>query len=526
MDFASLLRKSCLMYADNVAVSFEGQSQTYAQLWDRACRLATALLAVGLEPGNRVAVLADNQLECIEQAAALALAGLVRCPMYAMNTASAHAYMLRRVGAAACIVQDKYAGDLAAIRDQVPSLRHLIVIGNGAGGGVLSYEALIAAARPSEPAVLVGPDDDHIIRFSAGTTGRPKGIVHSNAGWLAMGNEFRLHLPLDEDDAYLVASPMSHAAGLLIWPVLTSGARYVIMPGFDPARFLDVIERERCTSAMVVPTMIHMLTGVPGAKSRDLSSLRTVRYGAAPITQKLLLAGIGLWGNIMQQSYGQSEALPVTVLTPRYHRPDGSDRERRWLRSAGRPTLNSVVTIRDENDGVLGAGQTGEICVRTPGAMKGIWGDEEATAARFAPDGSVRTKDMGYLDDDGFLYIVDRKEDMIISGGYNIWPLEIENALSAHPAVGEAVAVGVPDDKWGEAVLAVVALQDGSAATEAELIEWARERVGPVKKPRHLKIVREPLPRSAVGKVLRRQARDAYWTPPGAETTAGRGDAR
>ena len=513
MDIPSILRKSCQMHAGNIAVTFEGRSQTYAQLWERACRLANALSGLGLSPGDRVAVLADNQLECLEQAAGLTLAGLVRCPMYVLNTASTHAHMLGSVGAHACIVQDKYAADLASVRDQVPGLKHLIVVGDHAVAPDLAgYEALIASAPADDPRVAVGPDDDHIIRFSAGTTGRPKGILHSVAGWLAMGNEFALAGPgIEEGDAYLVASPMSHAAGLMIWPMLASGARYVIMPSFDPARFLELIERERCTMTMVVPTMVQMLARVPEAKTRDLSSLKSVSYGAAPITERTLKAGLELWGNIMYQFYGQSEALPATVLTPRYHLPGGTERERRYLRSAGRPTLNTVVTIRDDSGDVLGTGETGEICIETPGAMKGIWGDPEATAARLTPDGAVRTRDMGYLDSSGFLYLVDRKEDMIISGGYNIWPLEIENALAAHPDVQEAAAVGVPHDKWGEAVFAVVVLETGSAVTGDDLIAWARERLGPVKKPRRIEISDEPLPKSVVGKVLRRQVREKFW---------------
>ena len=514
MDIPSILRKSCQMYAGNIAVTFEGRRQSYAQLWERACRLANALSGLGLSPGDRVAILADNQLECLEQAAGLALAGLVRCPMYVLNTASTHAHMLENVGARACIVQDKYAADLAGLRDQVPGLKHLIVVGDDAAGpDLLGYEALIAAAAAGDPGVALSPDDDHIIRFSAGTTGRPKGILHSGAGWLAMGNEFALAGPgIEESDAYLVASPMSHAAGLMIWPMLASGARYVITPGFDPARFLDLIERERCTMTMVVPTMIQMLARVPEARTRDLSSLKSVSYGAAPITERTLKAGLELWGNIMYQFYGQSEALPGTVLTPRYHLPGGSERERRYLASAGRPTLNTVITIRDDDDNVLRTGDTGEICIRTPGAMKGIWADAGATAARLTRDGAVRTRDMGYLDEDGFLYIVDRKEDMIISGGYNIWPLEIENALAAHPDVQEVAAVGVPDGTWGESVFAVVVLEPGSTMTESDLIEWARAKVGPVKKPRRIEISAEPLPKSVAGKLLRRQVRDKFWT--------------
>lgn len=517
MNFASILAKSCLMYRDNVAATFEGRHQTYAELGERANRLANALADLGLEPGDRVAVLGDNNLEFIEQAAGIALAGMVRSPMYAMNTAATHAHMLNLVSARVCIVEQKYAAEIESVRNEVPSLNHVIVMGGETGGSdKLDYEEVLASASAEFPNVVVPPDADHIIRFSAGTTGKPKGIVHSQSGWLAMGNEFALMLPrLLETDAYLVASPMSHAAGLMIWAFLARGARYVIMPSFDPAGFMDLIERERCTMTMVVPTMIQMLASVPDVKSRDLSSLRVVSYGAAPITEPQLRIAIELWGNIMYQNYGQSEALPVTTLAPEHHRTGGSERDRRILTSAGRPNPNVVITVRDEQDNVLPIGEVGEICVNTPGAMKAIWGDPGATAARFTEDGSVRTRDMGYLDEDGFMHLVDRKEDLIISGGFNVWPLEVENALAAHPDVKEVAVVGVPDEKWGEAVFAVVRLHDGATSTEDELIAFARSKVGPVKRPKQIVITDQPLPKSPVGKLLRRQAREVYWTDPG-----------
>jgi len=514
MDFASILAKSVLMYRDNVAVTFDGRRQTYGELGDRASRLANGLADLGLQPGDRVAVLADNQLETLEQAVGIAIGGFVRAAMYTMNPASTQAHMLNLVGASAVIVQGRYAADIESVRDQVPSLKHVVVTEPDAVvAGAEHYEELLAGASAELPRVSLPPDADHIIRFSAGTTGLPKGIVHSVEGWLAMGNEFALALPrLEETDAYLVASPLSHAAGLMIWPSIAHGARYVVMSSFDPAGFLQLIEDERCTWTMVVPTMIQMLASVPGAKDRDLSSLRVVTYGAAPITEKALLAGIDLWGNIMYQSYGQSEALPATVLTPTYHGTSGSERDRRILGSAGRPTPNVLVTIRDADGMQLPLGETGEICIQTPGAMKGIWGDPAATAARVTSDGAVRTNDMGYLDEDGFVHLVDRKEDLIITGGFNVWPLEVENALAAHPDVLEVAVVGVPDEKWGEAVCAVVTLREGSTATEAALVAFAREKVGPVKKPKQLVISREPLPRSAVGKLLRRQVREQFCT--------------
>lgn len=511
MDFSAIIRKSASLYRDNVAVVFEGRRLTYGELYERSCRLASALNGLGLKKGDVVATLGDNLAETLEEICAFALAGLVRSPMYTQNTPDDTLYTLTLTGAKALIVQDRYHKELDPRLGEAPELKHVIVHGGGSDGAI-DYDELLEASHPTDAQVPSGGDDLAMIRFSAGTTGRPKGIVHTRRAWLAMGNELALVLPrITEEDAQLVAGPMSHASGLLVWPMIAHGAKQVIMPAFDPSRFLELVEQERCTMTILVPTMIQMLANHPDAKTRDLSSLRAVFYGAAPIAERTLADAQAVWGNIMYQLYGQSESLPVSVLTPRHHVLDGTDRERRWLRSAGRPTPNSFVKILDDDGKELPTGEVGEITVLTPGAMKEIWGDPEATKQRLTKDGWVRTRDIGYVDSDGFVYIADRKEDMIISGGFNIWPAEIENALFAHPAVLEAVVVGVPHEKWGETPKAVVVVREGETVTESELIEWCREKVGAVKKPTSVEFSSEPLPKSPVGKVLRRVVRDKIW---------------
>jgi acyl-CoA synthetase (AMP-forming)/AMP-acid ligase II len=340
-----------------------------------------------------------------------------------------------------------------------------------------------------------------------GTTGSPKGIVHTTEGWLATSSETALALRgFDERDRNLVASPLSHGAVLMGWPLIAAGATQVVLPSYEPGEFLEAVERERCTCTFLAPTMIQMAVNHPDASKRDLSSLRLVLYAAAPIAERTLLDAIDVWGNINRQLYGQSEALPVTVMSPEHHQA-GSPR----LRSAGRPTPNSFVKILDDEEHELPTGEVGEVTCWSPGNMLEIWGNPAATAERFTSEGWIRTGDLGYLDDDGFVYLSDRKEDMIISGGFNIWPAEVENALYSHPAVLEAVVVGIPHDKWGETPLAVVGLRGGQQATEGELIDWCRERVGSVRKPSRVEFRTEPLPKSAVGKMLRRVVRDPYW---------------
>ena len=506
-----MLRKAGTLYGTRTAVVYGDRRLTYAELYERSCRLANALADHGLRPGDRVATLAENRLTSIEEMTGLALGGFVRSPMFTRNPVGAHLHMLNVVGARALIVQDRYWEELAPHIHEAPTVETVLVHGD-ARGRSLAYDRSIEGASSTDPHVPVSPHDPHIVRFSAGTTGQPKGICHTVAGWQAMGNEHSLGFPpLQARDRQLIAGPMSHASGFLVWPMIACGACQVIMPRFDPAGFLSLVESQRCTRAILIPTMIRMIVDHPDVVRRDLSSLVAIYYGAAPIAEKTLQDARAVWGNIMYQVYAQSECLPISVLSPEYHRPEGTDRERAWLRSAGRPFPNVCVRIVDDDGGELAVGEVGEIVALSPGNMQGIWNDPEATRERFTADGWVRTRDIGYLDEDGFVYVADRKEHMIISGGFNIWPAEIENALYSHPAVKEACVVGVPDSKWGETPKAVVVLREGATATESELIDWCADRVGSAKKPTSVDFSDEPLPKSPVGKMVRRAVRDRYW---------------
>jgi acyl-CoA synthetase (AMP-forming)/AMP-acid ligase II len=513
VDFGGALRKSAVQFRDRPATYFEGETQTYRELWERACRVANGLLSLGLRPGDRVATLGDNAAESVEMMCGLALAGLVRCPMYVHNTTEIHTYMMGAVGARAVVVQQAHLDALGDSLAGVETLDHLVVTGGeDLPAGVIAYEALVGVSRAKDPAVQRRGSDPYIIRFSAGTTGRPKGILHTYDGWAAMGQEFVLALPrFDEEDSYLVAGPLSHAACLLSWPMITYGVRQVVMPRFNAGRFLDLVEQQRATLSLLVPTMIQLIVNHPSAPERDLSSLKAIYYGASPITSRTLSDAHRLWGPIMHQLYGQSETPAITVLPASLHRPDGTDAERALLRSAGRPTPNVRVKIVDDDGNAVPTGELGEVAALGPANMAGIWGDDTATAARLTDDGYIRTGDIGYLDERGFLFLADRKEDLIISGGFNVWPAEVEDALCAHPAVLEAAVIGVPDEKWGETVLAVVVLREGKAATPRELISWCRDRIGPVKKPTRIEFSTDPLPKSGVGKLLRRSVRERYW---------------
>jgi acyl-CoA synthetase (AMP-forming)/AMP-acid ligase II len=510
MELSAIIKRGSREHPDQPAVRCEGGAQTYAELYERSCRLANALGTLGIEPGERVATLGDNCLQSIEQMSGLALGGFVRSSLYTHNAPESNQYLLDLVEASALLIQRKHYDAIAPRLGEVASLRHVLVFDGNTPDDAGDYEQALADSASTDPGVPLDPDAHHIIRFSAGTTGKPKGILHTVSGWTSVGSEMTLAMPpQDASDRYLAAGPLAHAAGLPVWATLGAGGTIVVMSAFDPVRFLSLVAEERCTTGFLVPTMIQMVVNHPDAAGADLSSLRTVIYGAAPISERTLEQAHSLWGKIMYQMYGQSEAVPLTVLPPEDHVVGGTTEERRRLRSAGRPTANTKIRILDADGNDLPPGQIGEVAAKSPTAMAAIWRDPEATSERILSDGSVLTRDMGYLDDDGYLFLADRKEDMIISGGFNIWPAELENALASHPAVAEVAVVGVAHDKWGETPRAVVVLRDGHDAGEQELIEWTRDKLGAVKRVTSVDFVDE-LPKTPLGKVLRRQVRDRY----------------
>jgi acyl-CoA synthetase (AMP-forming)/AMP-acid ligase II len=511
MNLNHIVRARAADCAQRPAVICGEHTQTYAELYERSCRLANALAGLGIAPGERVVTLSDNCSETIEQFAGIGLGNHVRSALYTHNSPESNLYLLNLVDAAVLIVQRRHYDALAPLLERATTLRHVVVFEGDAPDGTLAYEELLAAASSKDMWTPVALDDPYIIRFSAGTTGKPKGILHTIGGFGAVGAEMALIMPeLSEEDRYLSAGPLSHAAMLPTWGTLSAGGAIIVMPAFHPARFLELAERHRATMTMLVPTMIQMIIGQPEADSADLSRLRAVFYGAAPISETTLADAIAVWGNIMYQMYGQSEAVPLTVLRPSEHTVDGGADGQSLLRSAGRATPNSEIRILDDRGYEMQPGEVGEIAARSPAAMAGIWRDPEATAQRVTADGFVLTRDMGYLDADGYLYLADRKEDMIISGGFNIWPAELENALASHPAVADVAVVGVPHPKWGETPVAFVVLRAGSHADEDELIRYSREKVGAVKRVTVVRFV-DDLPKTPIGKILRRAVREKYW---------------
>ncbi|MGE4425732.1 MAG: AMP-binding protein [Solirubrobacteraceae bacterium] len=515
MDFATVVRQSARNFRSNTAVWFEGREASYAELYDRACRLAAGLAQLGVQPQDRVAVLADNRFETVEIACACALGNTPVATLYTYYTGETNAYLLDHLDARVLIVDARLLDRIEPWRAQLDGLQHVIVMGGEAPAGTIAYDDLLASAPATDPRREVRPDDVHIIRFSSGTTGRPKAMFHTVERWMTYNHGWRWATPtIDERDSYLAAGSLAHLAVAYLWGMLACGASVSPMASFDPARFAQLVEERRATYATMVPTMIAMTVEEPSAWERDLSSLRCLTYAGSPIASDTLTRAIELFGDCLHQMYAQSEVAPVAMLLPHQHRPNGSEAERRRLRSVGRAQPMVEISIVDDDGKPVPDGEIGEVAVRSPGAMSGIWNDPDATAERLLPDGSVLTRDMGRLDEDGFLYLADRKDDMIITGGYNVWPLELEEALLSHAAVADACVIGVPDPRWGETPKAVVVLDPGAtidpATLQDELVALTREKAGPVKKVTSVEIV-DALPRSATGKLQRSVVREPYW---------------
>ncbi len=511
-----LMRRAWKTYGDRVAIVCESRQLTYRQLADRTHRVANALRDAGIVAGDRVASLGRNRIESMEEITGVAAGAFVRVPLYVHSAAPVWAGALRRTGSRALIVDaefwpdlrralevERWALDLVLVRDETSDLV-----------GATPYEAAMEKASPTPVDVERSLDDVHIIRFSAGTTGVPKAIAHSERAWCSaiLGAVTLEDLPDTPSQRFLVITPYSHGSGMGVWGTLASGGCHVIMPKFEPEKMLELIEAHEITQLFLVATMMERLTALPDLDRWDVSSVQRISYGTCSTPERLIRQILSLFPHAeISQAYGQSElAGIVTVLTDEDHRQALESGDGRLLRSAGRPLPTTAVRIEDESGNVVPNGTIGEIVARSPGVMMGIWNDPVATAERITPDGWVRTRDLGHLDDDGYLWVADRLDDLIITGGFNVWPAEIENALENHPAVTQAIVFGVPHDRWGETPMAVVRLRPGHTATEAELIAWCEANIGKVKRPNRVHITEAALPMNSVGKLLRRQARETF----------------
>jgi acyl-CoA synthetase (AMP-forming)/AMP-acid ligase II len=502
-------------FPDRTAYIFGDNHVTFREMTARAARVANGLHAIGLRTGDKAAILLNNSKETLECTGGIPMLGLTAISLNPRHSAQEHAYVLNDCEARALILHADFLDLLNPIFSSVEKLEHIVVI--GAGGeeptGTIPYERLVKDQPETAPEVEVG--DDHVdrIAYTSGTTGRPKGAVSTPqiSANRVINILINLDQPIVPSDVHLVVGPLAHAAGVMSNIYHTRGATNIILSRFDEEEILQTIERERVTSILMVPTMLIRVLMAPNLHSYDLSSLRRVWYGTAPMPQERLKEAIGVFGNIFRQNYGMTESpQPITFLPPEDHIIDGTEEEVRRLASAGRPALGLNLRIIKEDDVTpIQPGEIGEIQIQGPQIMKEYWKKPEATAEAFR-GGWFHTGDMATVDEEGFIFIMDRKNDMIISGGFNIYPREVEDALMAHPGVAEAAVIGVPDDVWGESVKAFVVRRHGVSLDAEEVIQFCKENLASYKKPKTVDFV-EDLPKNAYGKVLRKDLKEPFW---------------
>ncbi len=514
LTIGDLYERAVLHGGDETALVEGEKSMTYAEVGRQAEGLLGSLQALGLGPGDRVAFLMKNCLEYVVCEYALAMAGVVRVPLAVLLGNEDHIYMMNFTECKALIYHEALADRVRAMAPHLETVEHWIVAAEESSlvdQGHLHLQTLIEEAAGTGMRAEVEPEDLASIYFTGGTTGRPKGVMLSHRSWFYTYYVEMLDFDIAWGERLVMTTPMTHAAGCLILPVLLRRGRCVLVDHFDPDLLLSTIERERATATLVVPTMIYALLDHPGRDRYDVASLCNVLYGAAAIAPQRLREAIDVFGPVFTQFYGQTEApMALTALSRELHVVDDPQREEAVLSSAGLATYQTKIRLMDDEGNEVPLGQPGEIVARSPNVMSGYYRNPEATAETVV-DGWLYTGDIARMDANGFITIVDRKKDMIVSGGFNVFPREVEDVLFEHPAVRQAAVVGVPHEKWGEEVRAVVVLHPGAEVDAGELIEFVKSRKGSVMAPKTVEF-RETIPVTNLGKVDRKAIRAAFWS--------------
>lgn len=498
--------------ADNPCLVTEDETRSYREVAMRSRKIANMLIVDGFAPGAHAAVLSGNAAIAFE-----AILGILRADgVWAMANHKAgveeNAYLFDLLDIDTLFVACEVADSVPVLREKCPNIRRFIALDGpiDACDFMLEGHAVDATEVPQRRTGYA--DELGFLGNTGGTTGRSKGVMLTNGNWQALVSSLVASMPMKRPPVNCVAAPMTHAAGPLALASMALGGRVIVLPKFDSAAVLDAIERHRVTYMFLPPTAIYMLLDHPGIENRDVSSLEYISYAGAPMALERLKQAIRVLGPVMNASFGQTEApMCVTAMPPHEHL--GADGELAHPGSCGRPNLLSIVEIMDDEGNILPAGEQGEIVVRGPLVMQGYYKDPQATE-EVSAFGWHHTGDVGMRDEQGWFYVLDRKKDMIISGGFNVYPAEVENALMAHPAVAQCAVVGAPHEKWGEEIVAFVEHRESETFDADAIIAFVRDRLGAVKTPKRIERVDE-LPRTNAGKISRVSLRKPLWDAAG-----------
>ena len=500
--FDEFLRFWAADRGERLAIEGDDLAFNYAQFEDATARVASALLALGVKPGDRIAWFGKNSATYFTLFFGAARAGIVMTPVGWRLAEPEAAYIIDNAEAKLLFLGDGFEACTATL-GQRPGLLRCFTADEARA---LIKDSPRADFAPS------GPDDAVLQLYTSGTTGHPKGAVLSNRNLFGL-RKGNLENPMpytlwDEDEAVLVAMPCAHIGGTGLGVMaLAAGLPGVVLSEFEPTRVFDAVENRGVTRFFIVPAALQMLLNHPDCAKTDFSRIKYILYGASPIPLELLRQCIAMFGAEFVQNYGMTETTgTICVLPPEDHSVEGNER----MRSAGKPLPGVEMIIRGPDGQALPPREIGEICTRSSNNMLGYWKLPEATASTMDADGWIATGDVGYLDEDGYVYMYDRAKDMIISGGENVYPAEVESGIYGHPDVLEVAVIGVPDEKWGEAVKAVCVPKPGHTIDPDSIIQWARERLAGFKVPKSVDTI-EALPRNPSGKILRRQLREPYW---------------
>jgi acyl-CoA synthetase (AMP-forming)/AMP-acid ligase II len=505
MRLTDYLDKGASLGPEAPCLTTAGHTLSYSDVQQLSWHVAHALERSGINPGDKVAILSANDPVAFSCVFGISRAGAVWCPVNPRNEAAENRDLLDFFDCRCLIFQAAFGPLVAKILPDLPKLTTLICL-DGDAAGATPFEEWIGPWPVLPPRARTPVSNLIMLVGTGGTTGRPKGVMLTGGNIETMSALTLMSYPFQPRPRYLALAPLTHAAGVLCFPIMTLGGEIVIMPRPDLTEFLALVERHRITHTFLPPTLIYMLLDHAGLEQTDTSSLQCLWYGAAPMSASRLEEAITKLGPVMGQLFGQSEApMMISTLAPAEHfRDDGSLATER-LASAGRPTPLTTVAIMDDEGHLLPRGQRGEIVARGSLVMAGYYKNPEASAeaARY---GWHHTGDIGYLDEDNLLFIVDRAKDMIITGGFNVYSAEVEQVLLAHPAVQDCAVIGLPDEKWGERVTAVVQLRAGQSVSGPEVQAFVKEKLGSVKSPKQVEIWPD-LPRSKVGKVLKTEVK-------------------